>query len=153
MRHQRDLERASIRLEQAYDQAGRVASKVRDLQSQLDDLPRWSRSRRQALTRTLTFTTDTVLPGATHDLLGASSDVDALTHLVDTDTRERVDNATADRERRRTAWVGRSERPYTDPNAVPASADHAKATAAHRGRYGRDPYPTQAPRRGPARSM
>jgi conjugative relaxase-like TrwC/TraI family protein len=153
LQSQRDLDRARTRLEQARDHVGRLDAQVLDLQNQLDDAPRWARGRRQTLTRSLTFTTETVLPSATNELDQASTDVGALAHIVDADSRQLLDDATADRVRRRTAWVDQTERPYTDPNAVPASTDRAEAPPAHRGGYGRDPHRTEAPPQGPHRSI
>ncbi|HEY5032321.1 MAG TPA: AAA family ATPase [Actinomycetes bacterium] len=153
VQNQRDLDRARARLEQARDHVGRLDAQVRDLLYQLEDLPRWARGRRQALTATMSFTTETVLPGATRELHQAGTNVDALTHVVDTDTQHRLDCDTADLARRRTAWVRQSERPYTDPNQVTASADRPTATSARRGGYGRDPYWVLPPTQTPDRSM
>jgi hypothetical protein len=123
VQNQHDLDNARSRLEQAHDHVGWLASRVHDLQNELDDVPRWTRSRRQALTNTLAFTQDESLPRATNELSHAASDVDALTQVVDTQTQQRLDSDAADRERRHRAWLGRSDRPYVDPQSVIAPAD------------------------------
>ncbi len=153
LQNQRDLHRARARLEQARDHVDRLVTQVRDQHTQLDDAPRWARSRRVALTRTLTFTTETVLPAATHELHQASRDVDALTTVVDTDSQQRLDGDTAAHVRRHTAWFSQSERPYADPNDVSITADRARETTVQRRRDNRDPYRIEPPTQGPVRSM
>ncbi len=153
VQNQRDLDRARARWEQARDHVDRLNAQVRDLQDQLDETPRWARSRRQSLTTTLTFTTEMDLPRATNELGDASRNVDTLTHHVETDTKERLDTNAADRYRRHQAWSLQTDRPYTDPNPVIAPADPPTSTAVHPSGYGRDPSRRQPPTQGPVRSF
>ena len=150
---QRDLDRARARLEQARDHLDRLDAQVRDLRDQLDAAPRWARSRRMALTRTLIFTAEMVLPGATDELHQASRDVDTLTQVVDTETQHRLDSGTADRERRQQAWLERSDRTYVDPNSVIAPADPQARSAMRRREGEREPYRNAPNPSGPVRSM
>ena len=153
VRNQRDLDRARDRLEQTRDHVDRLDAQVRDLQDQLDEAPRWARSRRVALTRTLTFTAEMVLPGATDQLHQASRDVDALTKVVDTQTQQLLDTHAGDRERRQQAWLGRSDRTYVDPNPVIAPADPAAPAAMRRRERERQPYRNAPKPSGPVRAM
>ncbi|HEY4992206.1 MAG TPA: AAA family ATPase, partial [Nakamurella sp.] len=153
VQNQRDLRTARARLEQARDYVGRLDADVRDLQDQLDEAPRWARRRRQGLTRTITFTTEMVLPGATYELHQASRDADTLTQVVDTQTQQRLDSGTADRERRQQAWLGRSDRTYVDPNPVIAPADPQAPSAMRRREREREPYSNAPKPSGPVRSL
>ncbi len=153
VRNQRDLDRAQARWEQARDHVDRLDAQVRDLRDQLDDAPRWARSRRAALTRTLTFTAEMVLPGATDQLHQASRDVDALTKVVDTQTQQLLDTHAGDRERRQQAWLARSDRTYVDPNPVIAPDDPAAPAAMRRREREREPYRNTPKPSGPVRSM
>ncbi len=153
VQNQRDLDRAQARAEQARDHVDRLNAQVRDLQDQLDETPRWARSRRQGLTRTLTFTNEMVLPGATRELHQASGDVDTLTHHVETDTKERLDDDTADRDRRHQAWARQTGRNYVDPNPVIAPADPQAPFAMRRREREREPYRNAPNPSGPVRSM
>ncbi len=153
VQNQRDLHRARARWEQARDHIDRLDAHVRDLQSQLDVAPRWARSRRLALTRTLTFTNDMMLPGATHELHQASRDVDALTQHVEGDTKERLETYAADRYRRHQAWARQTDRPYTDPNPVTAPADPPRPAGYRQRANSRHPYRAIPPTQGPVPSM
>jgi hypothetical protein len=79
--------------------------------------------------------------------------VDAVTQVVDTETRQRLDSDTDDCERRHQAWLRQSGRPYTDPNPVIAPPDRSRTSWPRRRGNRPDPYQTRPQPPGPVRSM
>jgi translation initiation factor IF-1 len=79
--------------------------------------------------------------------------VDVLTHRVEADTKERLDDDTSDRDRRHQAWARQGDRPYVEPNPVSAPDNRPRATSARHDRDGRARYRLFPPTPGPGRSM
>jgi hypothetical protein len=152
LRHQRDLDRAAARLGHARREMARLEDLVRDLQTEHDQLSRWSRSRRQQLSTAITSTTGTDLPYATSELHAAHNDVEVLTRFVDADTRQQQADEHTARERRHRTWLARSDTSYLDPNQVVAPADRDSHPAARGPRNGHAAHPNmvEPPGRAPA---